>query len=61
MGRVLLDITMSLDGFVTGPGADLAHGLGVGGEPLHDWLAGEPTEADQEALKRTYDVTHREP
>lgn len=54
MGRVLLDITMSLDGFVTGPGADLAHGLGVGGEALHDWLAGEPTEADQEALRRTY-------
>ncbi|MEV5962112.1 dihydrofolate reductase family protein [Kribbella sp. NPDC051952] len=55
MGHVLLDITMSLDGFVTGPGADLAHGLGVGGEPLHDWIAGEQTEDDQEALRRTYD------
>jgi dihydrofolate reductase len=54
MGRVLLDITMSLDGFVTGPGADLAHGLGVGGEPLHDWLAGDDrTDADREALDRT--------
>jgi dihydrofolate reductase len=54
MGRVLLDITMSLDGFVTGPGADLAHGLGVGGEPLHDWIAGDDrTDADHEALERT--------
>ena len=54
MGRVLLDITMSLDGFVTGPGADLAHGLGVGGEPLHDWIVGDDlTDADREALDRT--------
>jgi dihydrofolate reductase len=54
MGRVLLDITMSLDGFVTGPGADLAHGLGIGGEPLHDWIAGDGlTDADREALDRT--------
>lgn len=54
MGRVLLDITMSLDGFVTAPGADLAHGLGVGGEPLHDWIvADDRTDADREALART--------
>ncbi len=53
MGRVLLDITMSLDGFVTGPGADLAHGLGVGGDPLHDWIAGDDlADADREALDR---------
>ncbi|MFF0342188.1 dihydrofolate reductase family protein [Kribbella sp. NPDC004875] len=52
MGRVLLDITMSLDGFVTGPGADLAHGLGIGGEPLHDWLSGGDA-ADQEAFALT--------
>ena len=53
MGRVLLDITMSLDGFVTGPGADLTHGLGIGGEPLHDWITGEQTDADREAFERT--------
>lgn len=54
MGRVLVDITMSLDGFVTGPGADLAHGLGLGGEPLHDWIVGDDrTDADREALDRT--------
>lgn len=53
MGRVLLDITMSLDGFVTGPGADLTHGLGIGGDPLHDWIAGEQADADREAFERT--------
>ena len=37
MTKIIADITMSLDGYVTAPGADLEHGLGVGGEPLHDW------------------------
>ncbi|TWD75360.1 dihydrofolate reductase [Kribbella amoyensis] len=52
MGRVILDITVSLDGFVTAPGADLAHGLGVGGEPMHDWVV-TPTDADRAALEGT--------
>jgi hypothetical protein len=33
MGTIMADITMSLDGFVTGPDPDLEHGLGRGGEP----------------------------
>ena len=37
MTKVIADISMSLDGFVTGPDPDLAHGLGVGGKPLHFW------------------------
>ena len=53
MGRVFLDITMSLDGFVTAPGADLAHGLGIGGEPLHDWVA-DPAEADRTVLDQLF-------
>ena len=56
MGRVLLDITMSLDGFVTAPGADLAHGLGIGGEPLHDWVT-DPAEADRKVLEQLYAET----
>ena len=36
---VVLYMSMSLDGFIAGPGDDLDHGLGVGGERLHDWLA----------------------
>lgn len=37
MTRIIADISISLDGFVTGrdPGPD--NGLGVGGEPLHTW------------------------
>jgi hypothetical protein len=37
MTTVIGDITMSLDGFVTGPGADLEHGLGLDAEGLHAW------------------------
>jgi dihydrofolate reductase len=35
---VIVDISMSLDGYVTAPGAGPAQGLGVGGEPLHEWV-----------------------
>src|SRR5580765_924566 len=37
MPKVIADITMSLDGYVTGPGADVAHGLGDAPE-LHAWV-----------------------
>jgi dihydrofolate reductase len=36
---VVLHMAMSVDGFIAGPDDDLDHGLGVGGEPLHAWLA----------------------
>ncbi|HZT15219.1 MAG TPA: dihydrofolate reductase family protein [Gaiellaceae bacterium] len=38
MSRLKLNITMSLDGYVAGPGQSLEHPLGVGGERLHEWL-----------------------
>ena len=38
MTRVVADITVSLDGFVTGPDAGPGNGLGTGGEPLHRWV-----------------------
>jgi len=37
MGKVVLDISMSLDGFVAGPNPTLERPLGDGGERLHDW------------------------
>src|SRR4051812_49020051 len=45
MPKVLADISMSLDGFVTGPGAGPASGLGAGGEPIHNWVfSGDPVD-----------------
>lgn len=40
MGKVVLDISMSLDGFVAGPTPTLEQPLGEGGERLHEWAIG---------------------
>lgn len=37
MTRVIADISVSLDGFVTGPNPGPDNGLGIGGEALHAW------------------------
>jgi dihydrofolate reductase len=36
--RLILDISMSLDGFVAGPNQTLEQPLGEGGEGLHEWV-----------------------
>jgi dihydrofolate reductase len=38
MTKLLLDISMSLDGYVAGPRATLEEPLGSGGEGLHTWV-----------------------
>ena len=38
MGKVVLDISSSLDGFVAGPNPTLELPLGEGGEQLHEWV-----------------------
>ena len=64
MGKVLGGITMSLDGFVTGPNDRLGAGLGDGGERLHYWVFGGPwrygkesgsaTGADKDYIEETF-------
>ena len=39
--KSVLYMSMSLDGFITGPGDGPSNGLGTGGNRLHEWL-GEP-------------------
>ena len=56
-GRVVVDISMSLDGYVAAAGVDLEHGLGVGGEVIHDWAIGRRTPRDDEILGETYERT----
>lgn len=41
MTRVTADISISLDGFVTGPDPGPDNGLGTGGEALHTWAFSE--------------------
>jgi len=38
MGKVSVDISISLDGFVAGPNPSLEDPLGEGGEQLHEWV-----------------------
>ena len=56
MTKVIVDISMSIDGFVTGPDAGPANGLGTGGEALHTWVF-ENHEVDRAALQRSMDDT----
>lgn len=37
MTRIIADISVSLDGYVTGPDPSPDNGLGTGGEALHTW------------------------
>jgi len=50
MGKVLAGITVSVDGYITGPNDGPGCGLGVGGERLHYWVFGGPW---------AYDSPHR--
>jgi dihydrofolate reductase len=50
MPKVIADISMSLDGFVTGEGADVQHGLGDAPE-LHTWVMRQDA-VDAEVLER---------
>jgi dihydrofolate reductase len=40
MPDLILDISVSLDGYVAGPNADLENPLGQGGMQLHEWALG---------------------
>ena len=48
MAKVTAGITISLDGYITGPNDGPGNGLGDGGEPLHYWVFGGPWRYDQE-------------
>lgn len=57
MGKVVADISMSLDGYVTGPNPGLHNGLGDGGEPLHDWAVSSDDEVDATVLREATEGT----
>src|SRR4051812_47000103 len=54
---VILDITISLDGFVTAPNAGPDNGLGDDGLALHAWAIGDRTPEDLQILSRAADAT----
>ncbi|MFC9080359.1 dihydrofolate reductase family protein [Streptomyces sp. NPDC057062] len=50
MTRIIADISVSLDGFVTGPDPGPHSGLGSGGEALHTWAFSDDTD-DRRVLR----------
>jgi len=39
MGKVVFDMTVSLDGYIAGPDENAEQPLGANGERLHDWIS----------------------
>jgi len=54
MTRVLVDVSMSLDGFITGPNEGVGNPLGDDDGRLHDWMFAARTDADAEVLDEVY-------
>jgi dihydrofolate reductase len=54
---VIAAISMSVDGFVTGPQPDLEHGLGNNGESLHAWSFDRDDEVVAEVVHESLDAT----
>jgi dihydrofolate reductase len=48
MGKVLMEITMSLDGYTTGPEVSAEAHFGRGGERLHEWMFAGKSAAEAE-------------
>jgi dihydrofolate reductase len=69
MGKLIVDITTSLDGFVAGPNQTLEDPLGAGGMRLHEWafaavawreahgLAGGEANTDSDVVQESIDRT----
>jgi dihydrofolate reductase len=56
MTQVVVDISVSLDGYVTGPNVGLDNGLGDGGEALHTWVFDGNAE-DRAVLDEAFEAT----
>jgi dihydrofolate reductase len=57
MTKVIADISLSLDGFVTGPDAGPEQGLGRGGEALHTWAVESDDPVDAEVLREATEAS----
>jgi len=57
MGKVTSEISMSLDGFITGPNVSVGNGMGDDGDRLHDWRFDAKTEIDAAIVDEIYAST----
>ena len=58
MSKVVLDVSVSLDGFSAGPNVRPDEPMGDGGEGLHDWVAGTGPNGEVDAgVRRELDAS----
>ena len=55
MARVICDMSMSLDGYVTGPNDSRENPFGDGAGMMHDWIFDAATDADRAILQEMLD------
>lgn len=55
--KVVLTITMSLDGFIAGPNASPSNPLGEGGLRLHDWILKDKNEDDVKTIREVVETS----
>jgi hypothetical protein len=48
MGKVIAEITMSLDGYIAGSEISRKQPMGTNGGKLHEWLFNKATEVDKQ-------------
>lgn len=54
MGKVILELSVSLDGFAAGANVGVDHPLGEGGERLHDWMFDAATETGKQIAEEMF-------
>jgi dihydrofolate reductase len=59
VGRAVLDMSMSVDGFIAGPNDVHGNGLGDGGECLHAWFMA-PSETDRKTVTERLSGVNRQ-
>ena len=57
MGKVVVDIAMSLDGFIAGTNVGLKLPMGDDGLRLHDWIFAKKTDADASMIKEVTETS----
>src|SRR5512132_778566 len=57
MRKVTSEVSMSLDGFITGPNVRVGNGMGDDGDRLPDWMFDAKTETDAAIGDEKYDST----
>jgi dihydrofolate reductase len=57
MGKVTSEVSMSLDGSITGPNVRGGNGMGDDGDRLHDWMFDAKTETDAAIVDEKYAST----